>query len=113
MLEVNKVRDEFENILKALEKRGISDIENKLQNLIELDDQRKLFKSEIDKINNESNNISKDIGIAFKSGKDDNVESLKLKSQELKEKSKIINDNLKETENKLRVSLYSLSLIHI
>ena len=108
MLEVNKIRDEFENILKALEKRGISDIENKLQDLIKLDDQRKSFKSEIDKINNESNTISKDIGIAFKSGKDDNVESLKLKSQELKEKSKIINDNLKETENKLRVSLYSI-----
>ena len=108
MLEINKIRDEFENILKALKKRGISDIENKLQNLIELDDQRKLFKSEIDKINNESNTISKDIGIAFKSGKDDNVESLKLKSQELKEKSKIINDNLKETENKLRLSLYSI-----
>ena len=108
MLEVNKVRDEFENILKALKKRGISGIENKLQDLIKLDDQRKSFKSEIDKINNESNTISKDIGIAFKSGKDDNVESLKLKSQELKEKSKIINDNLKETENKLRVSLYSI-----
>ena len=108
MLEVNKVRDEFENILKALEKRGISDIKNKLQDLIKLDDQRKSLKSEIDKINNESNIISKDIGIAFKSGKDDNVESLKLKSQELKEKSKIINDNLKETENKLRVSLYSI-----
>ena len=108
MLEVNKIRDEFENILKALEKRGISDIENKLQDLIKLDDQRKSYKSEIDKINNESNTISKDIGIAFKSGKDDNVESLKLKSQELKEKSKIINDNLKETENKLRLSLYSI-----
>ena len=108
MLEVNKVRDEFENILKALEKRGISDIKNKLQDLIKLDDQRKSLKSEIDKINNESNILSKDIGIAFKSGKDDNVESLKLKSQELKEKSKIINDNLKETENKLRVSLYSI-----
>ena len=108
MLEVNKVRDEFENILKALKKRGISGIENKLQDLIKLDDERKLFKSEIDKINNESNTISKNIGIAFKSGKDDNVESLKLKSQELKEKSKIINDNLKETENKLRVSLYSI-----
>ena len=108
MLEINKIRDEFENILKALKKRGISDIQNKLQNLIELDDQRKLFKFEIDKINNESNTISKDIGIAFKSGKDDNVESLKLKSQELKEKSKIINDNLKETENKLRLSLYSI-----
>ena len=108
MLEVNKVRDEFENILKALKKRGISDIKNKLQDLIKLDDQRKSLKSEIDKINNESNTISKDIGIAFKSGKDDNVESLKLKSQELKEKSKIINDNLKETENKLKVSLYSI-----
>ena len=108
MLEVNKVRDEFENILKVLEKRGISDIKNKLQDLIKLDDQRKSLKSEIDKINNESNIISKDIGIAFKSGKDDNVESLKLKSQELKEKSKIINDNLKETENKLRLSLYSI-----
>ncbi len=108
MLEVNKVRDEFENILQALEKRGVSDIKNKLQDLIKLDDQRKSLKSEIDKINNESNTISKDIGIAFKSGKDDNVESLKLKSQELKEKSKIINDNLKETENKLRVSLYSI-----
>ena len=73
MLEVNKVRDEFENILKALEKRGISDIKNKLQDLIKLDDQRKSLKSEIDKINNESNIISKDIGIAFKSGKDEAI----------------------------------------
>ena len=108
MIEVNKIRDEFENILKALKKRGISDIENKLQDLIKLDDQRKSFKSEIDKINNEYNTISKDIGIAFKGGKSHNLESLKLRSQELKEKSKIINGNLKETEDKLRLSLYSI-----
>ena len=108
MLEVNKIKDEFKNIVKALKKRGISDIENKLQDLIKLDDQRKSFKSEIDKINNKSKIISKDIGIAFKSGIRDNLESLKLKSQKLKEKSKIVNKNLKETENKLKLSLYNI-----
>ena len=108
MLEVNKIRNEFDDMVKALRKRGLSDIENKLQDLIKLDDKRKSFKSEIDKINNESKSISKDIGIAFKSGESGNIESLKLRSKELKEKSKIINDNLKETEIKLKLSLYNI-----
>ena len=108
MLEITRIRNDFDNVVKALKKRGLSGIEKKLNDLIDSDNLRKSQKTEIDKIFNESNNLSKKIGIAYKSGETGEIESFKNKSQELKEKSKKIAGSLKNTENEINEILLAL-----
>lgn len=108
MLEITRIRNEFESVVKALKKRGVSGIEKKLNDLIDSDNLRKSQKTEIDKVFKESNDLSKRIGIAYKSGETDEIESLKNISQELKEKSKEIAENLKKTENEINEILYEI-----
>ena len=55
MLEITRIRNDFDNVVKALRKRGLSGIEKKLNDLIDSDNLRKSQKTEIDKIFNESN----------------------------------------------------------
>ena len=68
MLEITRIRNDFESVVKALKKRGVSGIEKKLNDLIDSDNLRKSQKTEIDKVFKESNDLSKRIGIAYKSG---------------------------------------------
>ena len=108
MLEITRIRNDFESVVKALKKRGVSGIEKKLNDLIDSDNLRKSQKTEIDKVFKESNDLSKRIGIAYKSGETDEIESLKNISQELKEKSKEIAESLKKTENEINEILYEI-----
>ncbi len=108
MLEITRIRNDFDNVVKALKKRGLLGIDKKLNNLINSDNLRKSMKTEIDKILNESNKLSKNIGMAYKSGKTDEIESLKNKSQELKEKSKEIAESLKKIESEIKEVLLGI-----
>ena len=98
MIELNELRSEKNKIASALKKRGLKDIDTELSKVIELDDLRKKLKSELDKILEESNIIAKDIGIKIKNGERDSLEELKKRSGELKEKSKLISEDLKSVE---------------
>ena len=108
MIELNKLRSEKSKISSALKKRGLKEIDNELSKVIELDDQRKNLKSELDKILEESNTIAKEIGIKIKNGKKDSVDDLKKRSGELKEKSKSVSEKLKNIEIKLRNMLCNI-----
>ena len=108
MIELNELRSEKNKIASALKKRGLKDIDTELSKVIELDDLRKKLKSELDKILEESNIIAKDIGIKIKNGKRDSLEELKKRSGELKEKSKLISEDLKSVEIDLMDMLYNI-----
>ena len=108
MIELNKLRSEKSKISSALKKRGLKEIDNELSKVIELDDQRKNLKSELDKILEESNTIAKEIGIKIKNGNKDSVDDLKKRSGELKEKSKSVSEELKKIEIKLRNMLCNI-----
>ena len=108
MIELNKLRSEKNKIASALKKRGLKEIDNELSKVIELDDQRKNLKSELDKILEESNIIAKEIGIKIKNGDKDSVDDLKKRSGELKEKSKSVSEELKSIEIKLRNMLCNI-----
>ena len=108
MIELNKLRSEKNKIASALKKRGLKEIDNELSKVIELDDQRKNLKSELDKILEKSNIIAKDIGVKIKNGERDSVDELKKRSGELKEKSKSVSEELKSIEIKLRNMLCNI-----
>ena len=102
MIELDRLRSEKNKIVSALKKRGLKEIDKELSKVIELDDQRKKLKSELDKILEESNIIAKDIGIKIRNGKKDLIDKLKKRSGELKEKSKLVSEDLKRVEINLK-----------
>ena len=108
MIEINELRSEKNKVASALKKRGLKEIDNKLSKVIELDDQRKELKSRLDKLLEESNIIAKDIGIKIRNGEKDIVEDLKKRSGDLKEKSRLVSNELKSIEIKLRDMLCNI-----
>ena len=104
MLQIQEVRNNFEEINSRLSKRG-KDFSNELNAAIALDDQRKSLQTELDSLLAEMNSISKEIGICFKQGKKEEAETLKARTGEIKEKSKSLEADLKQTIDELQSAL--------
>ena len=79
MLQVSYIKENFLSVISNLNKRNV-DFAKELKEITELDDSRKKIQFEYDSILNESNNIAKEIGILYKSGKSNEAEALKSKS---------------------------------
>ena len=107
MIELNQLRKNKEEFVLSLKKRGLDDIENDLNKLISLDDERKSLKTKLDNLLSESNKIAKEIGIKIKSG-DNDIVDLKHQSAKLKEDSKKIDKELKLTEESIKSILVNI-----
>ena len=107
MIELNQLRKNKEEFVLSLKKRGLDDIENDLNKLISLDDERKSLKTKLDNLLSESNKIAKEIGIKIKSG-DNDIGDLKDQSAKLKEDSKKIDKELKLTEESIKSILVNI-----
>ena len=107
MIELNQLRKNKEEFVLSLKKRGLDDIENDLNKLISLDDERKSLKTKLDNLLSESNKIAKEIGIKIKSG-DNDIGDLKDQSAKLKEDSKKIDKKLKLTEESIKSILVNI-----
>ena len=107
MIELNQLRKNKEEFVLSLKKRGLDDIENDLNKLISLDDERKSLKTKLDNLLSESNKIAKEIGIKIKSGNND-IGDLKDQSAKLKEDSKKIDKELKLTEESIKSILVNI-----
>ena len=107
MIELNQLRKNKEEYVLSLKKRGLDDIENDLNKLISLDDERKSLKTKLDNLLSESNKIAKEIGIKIKSG-DNDIGDLKDQSAKLKEDSKKIDKELKLTEESIKSILVNI-----
>ncbi len=108
MLSVDQISNNKEETLIGLKKRGFKDLAV-IDKIIDLNVSRKKIQQELDQILFESNNISKEIAETFKSGSDNsNVSSLKLKSGDLKIKSKSLSDQLEKTKSDIFELLTSI-----
>ena len=92
MLDINFVRENFETAKEGLLKRNIENADEVLNNLVSVDDKRKSTQTELDEILAQLNNLSKEIGELFKSGKQAEGNALRAKTTELKEKAKELQD---------------------
>ncbi|MBO0323832.1 serine--tRNA ligase [Muricauda sp. CAU 1633] len=105
MLQLQTIRENKEQIIAALKKRNI-DAAPILSKVIELDEKRRSIQTELDSTLAESNKLSKEIGILFKSGKAQEANALKEKTAGLKETSKQLGDDLNATAEALQEQLY-------
>ncbi|MBO6531784.1 MAG: serine--tRNA ligase [Muricauda sp.] len=105
MLQLQNIRENKESIITALKKRNI-DAAPMIAKVLELDEKRRSIQTELDATLAESNKISKEIGILFKTGKAQEANVLKEKTAGLKEASKKLGDDLNLTADELQQQLY-------
>jgi seryl-tRNA synthetase len=107
MLQLHTIRENKESIITALQKRNI-DAEPMLSKIIELDEKRRSIQTELDATLAESNKLSKEIGMLFKSRKAQEANVLKEKTAGLKETSKQLGDDLNAAAAALQDQLYQI-----
>ncbi|MBT8300740.1 MAG: serine--tRNA ligase [Maribacter sp.] len=107
MLQLQVIREDKDKIIRALQKRTI-DVSPLLDNIIQLDEKRRSTQSKLDNTLAESNKLSKEIGLLFKSGKAQEANALKEKTVSLKEDSKRLGDALNTAAEELQNLLYQI-----
>ncbi|MDC6383923.1 serine--tRNA ligase [Flagellimonas taeanensis] len=105
MLQLQILRENKENVITALKKRNI-DAGPMVSKVLELDEKRRAIQTQLDNTLAESNKLSKEIGMLFKSGKAQEANELKEKTAGLKEASKQLGDDLNATATALQEQLY-------
>ena len=107
MLQIQTIRDNKEEVILALEKRNI-DAQPLVDNVLRLDEKRRASQTSLDNVLAESNKISKEIGVLYKTGKVQEANLLKEQTVKLKEESKQLADDLNAAEVELKSLLYQL-----
>jgi len=108
MLQVPYIRQHKERVVKGMKTRNISDGEQLINQVLQLDDDRKRTQGKLDEILAESNKLSKEIGQLFQQGETQKANILKEKTGSLKEDSKRYAEQLSEVQEALTQLLYQI-----
>ncbi|MAQ31253.1 MAG: serine--tRNA ligase [Flavobacteriales bacterium] len=101
MLEINKIKNNTDNIVLHLKKRGI-DVSDKLSSIIDLDNARIANQQKLDTLLAESNQIAQKIGAMAREKKFDEITPLKQRASEIKLISKDLIESGKKIEEKIK-----------
>jgi seryl-tRNA synthetase len=107
MLQLQVIREKKDEIVKALQKRNF-DASSLLHDVLKVDEKRRTIQTDLDATLAESNKLSKDIGMLFKSGKAEEANVLKEKTGILKEDSKRLGEELNAVADELQKLLYQI-----
>ncbi len=107
MLEIQLIRNEKEAVLEGLKKRNI-DASDTIEKILLVDQEWRRNKTELDTIASELNQIARNIGEFFKSGKQAEANHLKETTITLKEKETVLKNKVDELDAELTKLLYTL-----
>lgn len=107
MLEIQLLRNEKEKVVETLKKRFF-DAEEIVTNILTLDADWRSKKSELESIAAEMNKISKEIGLLFREGKQEEANAAKAKTGELKDKEAQLKAEVDELDNQVTQLMYQL-----
>jgi seryl-tRNA synthetase len=107
MLQLQAIREQKDEIITAFKKRNV-DGSVLLEEVLQLDEKRRATQTRLDSVLAESNSLSKEIGVLYKSGKAQEANGLKEKTATLKEESKQLSDELTTTADALQTLLYQI-----
>lgn len=94
MLQVQNIRENKDQVLQALAKRN-KDFTPVVEQVIQIDAQRRKIQQELEAIQAQSNQLAKQIGDLFKTGKKEEAEELKNQTVVLKTNLKFLKFNFK------------------
>lgn len=98
MLDIKRIRDDFENVKKAVESRGKGDYN--IGRTIELDDKRRALLAEVEALKAEQNKASKEIPKMKKAGED--TTAIMAEMKELSTKIAGLDEQVKAVQAELR-----------
>jgi len=107
MLTLKYITENTEEVIVRLAKKNF-DGADIIAQVVELDNVRKTTQVKVDTASAELNNLSKEIGLLFKQGKQDEAAQAKEKTVELKESIKILGDQQTAAEQKLNELLVQI-----
>lgn len=101
MLDIRRIRTNLDEIKVAMARRGEKDFS--LDEVVELDEQRRALLQQVEHMKNEQNTVSKEIPRLKKEGKD--VTEVMAKMKDLSAQIKELDGQVKEVEDKLEYAL--------
>ncbi|WP_282134687.1 serine--tRNA ligase [Seonamhaeicola maritimus] len=107
MLQVPFIRENKDLVIDRLAKRNIDATED-INQVIAFDEDRRRIQTELDNTLAESNALSKEIGMLFKSGEVEKANLIKAKTGDLKEASKRLTEDLNNKTSELQELLYKI-----
>ena len=107
MLQVPYIRNHKEEVITKLAVKNF-DAKDIIGEIIALDEKRRKTQAELDDTLSESNKLSKEIGMLYKSGNIDEANAKKAETADLKEKSQELSQVLSSTENELKEKLVQI-----
>lgn len=108
MLQITYIRENREQTITGLKRKFFQGAEEAVDLVIDLDKQRREIQQELDSILSLSNAKAKEIGALMKEGQREEAEVAKKQTSSLKERSKILEDQLKSAEIQLQDELVKL-----
>ena len=107
MLEVKHIRAHQKEYVQALKKRNF-EADSVFEAILKLDEKKRSTQKELDEILSESNSLSKEIGMLFKSGETEKANAAKEKTAGLKEDSKRLGEEMGQVATELQALLYQV-----
>lgn len=108
MLQVQFIRDNQKTVLEGLAKRNFANAENIIEQVLKADESRRKTQVSLDNVLAESNTLSKEIGLLFKSGEVQKANIVKEKTSQLKEQSKTLTEELNNSAKELETLLFQI-----
>ena len=108
MLEITLLRNNKQQVINGLNKRGIKNASELIDQVIQVDDDRKATQGQNDNTLAEANQLAKQIGQLMKEGKRDQAEEIKKRTADLKVESKALGEKLTNLEEELVQLLYNI-----
>ncbi len=104
MIDIAILRDEPELVRQAMVDKGYKETEL-VDQILDLDKERRHVLTELQKIQTVSNGIAKEIGLLFREGKRDEAEQKKAESTALKAEQKSLEESSRELSSRLQTLL--------
>lgn len=104
MLDIKRIREDFDGVKKAVESRGKGDFG--IDKVREYDVERRKLLAEVEQMKNQQSTSSRQIPVLKKEGKD--TTELMVEMKQLSEKIKVLDGQVSEVEAKLRDALLNI-----
>ncbi|MEO0471908.1 MAG: aminoacyl--tRNA ligase-related protein, partial [Bacteroidota bacterium] len=108
MLEIHKIRSQTDEIVAGLNRKGIADADDIIQQILQLDQQRRSLLVEVESLKQAGNAAAKSIGRLMSEGKKEEAEAAKKTSSESKHRIKDLDEQVKQVEKDTEQLLISL-----
>ncbi len=108
MLQISFIKDQTDVVISGLKKRGFPNIDQTIERVLQLDQQRRETQTQLDHALASANAIAREIGQLMREDKKEAAEAAKQKTSDLKATNKIQAEQLKQYEEELKNLLYNI-----